>query len=386
MGLTREQNKAYKKDNGIGTTVWAKMVGNNGLSFKHTARTHDKFAKEIFELAYATGDPKVMLAAKECIAQMPKGARKGDITGYTADCRAVLNEFKGSLEHGIIEETVVAHEEASEERHQEGEVAADLRAANSDSITVKTGKNTVSAINANTDARAKEINKNVDQEGAATRRTVRQEGAATRRQVVETGNQITHDVTQNMSAITGVDADGFTEKGDDGKRLLSNGQAIADADSAVGQINKHTTEVGAQVTKDVNDNTTKEVNRGVNEVNKHTTAEAKETRLAGQRQAVLDAKRQTISDMLMNEVNESIPGAGHYRDSTVKWLGSAADRVMGDLDSDFATKKAALDELIRMVDEENVISDGDKEAFENKYLRHPEQVVREEPVDDRQIS
>ena len=82
----------------------------------------------------------------------------------------------------------------------------------------------------------------------------------------------------------------------------------------------------------------------------------------------------------MNEVNEGFVGTGigsfgvglscgEYRDATVKWLGSAADRVMGDTELPFDKKKEALDELIRMVDEEVIISDGDRATFEGKYLK-----------------
>ena len=134
------------------------------------------------------------------------------------------------------------------------------------------------------------------------------------------------------------------------------------ADERVGQaeanINRHTTETG---------------NRVIKEVNEHTTAEEEKTRLSNQQQAVLDAKRQTMSDMLMNEVNESFPGAGHYRDKTVKWLGSSADRVMASTGLTFEQKKEALDELTRMVDEENIISDGDRAAFEAKYFYDTEE-------------
>lgn len=105
----------------------------------------------------------------------------------------------------------------------------------------------------------------------------------------------------------------------------------------------------------------------------HVSAEHLETRKQDQKQAVLNAKRQTLSDMLMNEVNEIDPGHGRYRDITVKWLGSAADRIMAGTDLTFEEKKEALDELVRMVDEENVISDGDKAAFEAKYFYHTEE-------------
>ena len=77
--------------------------------------------------------------------------------------------------------------------------------------------------------------------------------------------------------------------------------------------------------------------------------------------------------MLMNEVNESFPGAGHYRDKTVKRLGSLADRVMASTGLTFEQKKEALDELVRMVDKENVISDGDINEFAGKYLTYTEE-------------
>lgn len=68
--------------------------------------------------------------------------------------------------------------------------------------------------------------------------------------------------------------------------------------------------------------------------------------------------------MLGHEDRENF---GVYRDSTVKWLGGSADKIMSNNRLNQKQKEEALDELVRMADEENIISDGDKKEFNKKY-------------------
>ena len=303
MGLTRDQVKAERKRLGIGTTALAKMAFNNGLGDKRTIEIYNSYAKKIFTEAYGD-DPELMAIGRRYIAELPKAARKGQEREFIAGCEAKLEAFRGavrdynlSINQGIIDNN-------AQKRYDDGELAADARAANTDLHVTQ---------------EANRINTHTDESNA----------------------QQTMNINNNTN------------------RKIN---------SAVRIINVHTTAEVNRGVSEVNAHTTAEVNRGVKEVNAHTTAEHTETRRQGQQQAVLNAKRQTLSDMLMNEVNENIPGNGQYRDITVKWLGSAADRVMAGTDLTFEEKKAALDELVKMVDEENVISDGDKAAFEAKYF------------------
>lgn len=363
MGLTREQVKAERKRLGIGTSFSAKIVFNKGLSENRTIEIHNQYAKQIFTEAYGD-DPVLANLAKQYISELPKAARKGQERDYIDACDAKLDAFRGAVRdyklaigQGVIDAN-------AQQRHEEGEVAADLRAAHSDQVTVQTGNRVIANVNEHTDQVGQQVTQNVN---ANTNRVGNSVIRRVNAHTDAVGQQVVQNVTQNMSAITGVDAEGYTVTDDQGNRVLANGNAVADADSAVGQVNAHTTSEADRVNK----HTTVEVNRGVNEVNAHTSHEAQETRLSGQRQAVLDAKRQTISDMLMHE--DSAEWGGVYRDSTVNWLGSAADRVMGDTKLTFEQKKEALDELVRMVDEENVISDGDKTAFESRYFWDHEQ-------------
>ena len=145
-------------------------------------------------------------------------------------------------------------------------------------------------------------------------------------------------------------------------------------------VNQHTTEVGAQVTENVNNHTTEVGAQVIRKVNRHIDSAKYELEkdisgaeyivIQQQRQdAVLQAKRQTLSDLLTTEQVEVWPGTGHYRDTTVQWLGSAADRVLADNELSFRQKKEAMDELIRMVDKEIIISAQDRSNFENKYFR-----------------
>lgn len=363
MGLTREQVKAERQRLGIGTTFPAKLAFNKGLSENRTIEIHNQYAKQIFTEAYGD-DPVLADLAKQYISELPKAARKGQEREYIAACEAKLEAFRGAvrdynlaINQGIIDAN-------AQQRHEEGEVAADLRAAHSDQITVQTGNRVIQNVNEHTDQVGQQVTQNVN---ANTNRVgnsvVRRVNAHT---TAETNRGIAANA-QNTSAMLGVDAEGYTQRNDDGERILANGNAIADDASAVGQVNAHTDEAAAAV----NQHTDEAVKKGVDEVNAHTDKAAQGIKLDAQRQAVLDAKRQTISDMLMHE--DSAEWGGVYRDSTVKWLGSAADRVMGDTKLTFEQKKEALDELVRMVDEENVISDGDKTAFEGKYFWDHEQ-------------
>ena len=293
---------------------------------------------QIFKEAYGD-DPVLMDLAQKYIAELPKAGRKNKEQEFISACeqkleafRAAVNDYNLALNQGMIDQNAQA-------RHEASEAAADLRARGLEETIVETGQSVVENVNEHTDAVGQQVTTNVN---ANTSRV---------------GNSVVKRVNEFTNDRVG---------------------------TAETTINEHTTEVvenaKGEITSTVNDaadkinkNVTRTGNRVIREVNKHTTEEHEQTRLQEQQQAVLDAKRQTISDMLMNEVNESFPGAGHYRDKTVKRLGSLADRVMASTGLTFEQKKEALDELVRMVDKENVISDGDINEFAGKYLTYTEE-------------
>ena len=377
MGLTREKVKAERKRLGIGTTILAKVAFNNGLGDKRTIEIYNHYAKQIFSEAYGD-DPELTALGRQYIAELPRAARKGQERELIAGCETKLEAFRDavraynlSINQGIIDDK-------AQIRYEKAEQAADARTAETKQHMTLEVNRGVEEVNVHTDEsnaqQTKDINSftgnrinfavrrinqhtdasNARQTAAINSYTDRRVGAAEQKITTD----VTQNVTQNMSAIVGVDAPGYTQKNEKGERLLVNDYSISPEESAVGQVNEHTTE---------------ETDRGIERVTAHVSAEHLETRRQDQKQAVLNAKRQTLSDMLMNEVNETRPGHGQYRDITVKWLGSAADRIMAGTDLTFEEKKEALDELVRMVDEEIVISDGDKAAFEAKYFYHTEE-------------
>lgn len=345
MGLTPEQVKAERKRLGIGTSLPAKLAFNKGMGDERTAEIHNQYAKQIFAEAYG-GDPELAKLAEIHIAELPKAARKGQERGYIAECQQKLEAFRSAARDRGLALNQVQMDANAQERYEDAEINADNRAANSDKLTVATGKRVIKDVTANTNEAAEDIKAYVKKETEGIKTYVKNE--------TERGIRAN---AQNTSAMLGVDAEDYTVKNEDGERLLANNNTVAYEDSAVGKVTAHTTEVGEKIENTV-------VNVG-DEIKAHTTKEHQATRKQSQQQAVLDAKRQTISDMLTNELSEF--GSG-YRDSVVKWLGSSADRVMAGTDLTYEEKKEALDELVRMVDEENCISDEDRAAFEAKYF------------------
>lgn len=389
--ITKEDVK--KAQVGIGARTSAKTK-------QRVVQIHNEYANKILSACGQDAPPQLRKIALNYINELQKASRGSDIQNYKNACDNKLEAFRAQVRDAGLGEFLVQMETNAQDRHVASEAAADLRSDDLAQTVVQSGQAVIEAVNEHT-----------DQVGAALEQTVKNEGAATRKQVRATGNSVIRRIgvsernikshmtletdrgiaanAQNTSAMLGVDAEGYTVGGDGGRELY-NGGVVADSETVVGKdlqnmralhgVDKYNNQVddketlkttdGVLVygedttlgrmdrTRDaVNNHTTKEVNRGVEEL-----------KLDAQQQSVLLSKRQALSDMLMNEVNEAFPGAGYYRDSTVKWLGSAADRVMAGTDMSFKEKEQALDELIRMVDEENIISDGDRAEFEAKYF------------------
>lgn len=328
LGLTKEQVKAEQRRLGIESTFAGKLT-KSGMKEERVIELHNQYAMQIFKEAYGD-DPVLMDLAQKYIAELPKAGRKNKEQEFISACeqkleafRAAVNDYNLALNQGIIDQK-------AQERFETGEANAARRASGIQETIVETGQ----SIKEHTDAVVQQATNDIN---AHTSRV---------------GNSVVGRLDRSINqAVTNINN--------------NTNERVGQAEE---NINSHTDERVGQAEDNINRHTTETVNRGVRAVNEHTTAEAEKTRLSNQQQAVLDAKRQTMSDMLMNEVNESFPGAGHYRDKTVKWLGSSADRVMASTELTFEQKKEALDELTRMVDKENIISDGDRAAFEEKYF------------------
>ena len=338
MGLTREQVKAERKKLGIGTTILAKMALNKGLGDKKTIAIHNEYAKQIFSEAY--GDEELMELAKTYISELPKAARKGEETEYRALCNQKLEAFRATVQRLGLEEDIKRADENADNRFQIGEAAADLRSLKEQKTIVETGESVLKGVEYIGD----DIKKTVQNEGTKTRKTVQNEGAKTRNTVKQEADGIKEHVTAEHNITR--------------EHVTSEHEITREVIQEEGRVTRSTVRTENERTRDT------------------VREEGAKTRANQNENAKLTAKRQTLSDMLNEEISGlnigKLPGTGGiYRDSTIKWLGGAADRVIGDSKLTPEQKEKALDELIRMVDEELVITDGDKEEFNNTYFPKP---------------
>lgn len=309
--LTSDGVKAARKENGIGTSFGAKLVGNKGLDEERTIEIHNYYAKKIFAEGYGD-DPNIANLVKQYISELPRAARRGQELEYRTACDQKLEEFRDCLrsinlaaQHGVMEGNAsIRHEQVKDAIQQQTE-----------DINGHTDQTVGQAVT--------DINKHTDESNAQQTKAI---------------NKNTNRVVN--SAV---------------KRINNHTSGVVN--NAVHNINNYTSWAVNDAVQDINNHTSRVVNYAAQDINNHTSKTVKQ-------QGVLDAKRQTLSDMLNTELHY----AGVYRDSTVKWLGETADKVMGDPGTSFENKQAALAELIRMVDEEVLISDKDKNAFVNKYL------------------
>lgn len=368
--FTKEHVKAARKKAGIGTSFPAKMAFNKGLGDQKTADIRNEYAKIIFTEGFDT--PELKEVARQYISELPKCARKGEETEFRAACEQKLEAFRAAA-RGMKNTQNIMDNDNYNTAYLENTI---VRSANGIKVHIdkKTGElkefidEKTGEVIARVDLKAKEIIINDNKNAAKTWNKINQAVVNINAHTDAVGAQVTQDVTQNMGAALGVDLTGYTVRNDKGDFVLANGETVAPEQTAVGQINEHTDAAVADGVKQVNEHTDAAVADGVKQVNEHTSKEHNQTRLEGRQNDVLLMKRDTLSDMLTTEQVERWPGNGAYRDSTVQWLGSSADRIMADNELTFQQKQEAMNELIRMVDEENIISDGDKAAFENKYF------------------
>lgn len=383
LKITKEDVKAAQGELGIRTSAKTKQ---------RIADMHNTYAQK-FLSACKDAPAEFKALAMQYAQELPKASRGSDIQGYKAACEAKLDAFRSAARDMGMQNFLREMEENADDRFVQSEVAADNRQARLKTAIETKGDQIINDVNANTDQREAETQAVVKDEGKKGRAETRRQAAINRVHQTKVGENIIKGVTRNVSGALGVDLVGYTVYNENGDRVLYNGNVVADKDSAVGK-NLHNMRVfhgvddenckledgQVQQTTDgkdfyqpyttlrrindardnIKEHTTREIDRGI----KDNRAQHKETRQAVQDNNVLQAKRQTLSDMLGHEDRENF---GVYRDSTVKWLGGSADKIMSNNRLNQKQKEEALDELVRMADEENIISDGDKKEFNEKY-------------------
>lgn len=432
LSITKEDVKNAQSELGIRTSAQTK---------ERVAEMRNEYAQKIMSYCMEGCPPELKGVAMAYVQELPMASRGRDLQNFKAACEAKLDAFRGTAQRLGLSAYLMQMEGNNQARHDLAEVAADLRQTETELTVVQTGMEVIENINAHTDEVGEATQKIVKKEGQTTRaytgRKINSAVGRINRHTTAVGNVVNAHtdavgdrVTRNTGAMLGtpdvgetrtVRAEDGTERtvgvvrysdgstvdverhdtalgrsDDNADRVTKNVGSLV-GNRAVGETRKVTDEkgdtheefvvtngdgskTGFAPKETVNGHTTAEVDRGIKAVNDHSDKNTADIKNNAQKQAVLDAKRQTLSDMLMNEVNEGFVGtgigsfgvglsSGEYRDATVKWLGSAADRVMGDTELPFDKKKEALDELIRMVDEEVIISDGDRATFEGKYLK-----------------
>lgn len=382
LKITKEDVKAAQGEAGIRTSAKTK---------ERVAKMYNDCARQI--LTECGDNIQLKALASECLKSLPKSSRGGDLQLYRAECNNVLYAFRSAARDMGMQNFLREMEENADDRFVQSEVAADNRQAGLKTTIETKGDQIINDVNANTDQREAETQAVVKDEGKKGRAETRRQAAINRVHQTKVGENIIKGVTRNVSGALGVDLEGYTVKNADGDRVLYNGFVVADKDSVVGK-NLHNMRVFHGVDDDncyleydqvqqttdgkdfyhpnttlrrvddarddIKEHTTRQVDRGI----KDNRTQHKETRQAVQYNNVLQAKRQTLSDMLGHEDRENF---GVYRDSTVKWLGGSADKILSNDKLNQKQKEEALDELVRMADEENIISDGDKKEFNEKY-------------------
>ena len=257
------------------------------------------------------------------------------------------------------------------------------------------------AVNAHTDAVGDQVTRNtgamLGTPGVGETRTVRAEDGAERTVGVvrysdgSTVDVERHDtalgrsddnadrVTKNVGSLVGNTDVGEYTLMEDGPFAVTWGDGSKTRFAEEDTVNGHTTTEVDRGIKAINEHTTAEVDRGVKKVNEHSDTLAADAKLDRQQNAVLQSMRAGITDAIGHHERDNTfigglaPILGNtkttYYDSTIKWLSEQADAVMADSELTFDKKKAALTELRRMVEEEAIIDDSDRNKFVNTYLR-----------------
>ncbi len=378
-------------------------IRTSGATKERVAAAYNKTAKMIYDTC-AGAPPEMKALAQQYIAELPKASRHGGFEAYEGTLAAKLEGFRSAVRDAGMGKYLQAMEEANDIRHEATQQNIQQTGLDIETTVISTGAEVVKEVNEHTDAKTKEVKQDIKKsETRINRNTNRQVGSAVRRinnHTTQVGNQVTADGLHNLRVAVGLTPDNqpavgkaqqFTDGTSVDYRNTINGHTTAETDRGVAEnlqnqraihgvdeknqplksgTTARTTD-GETIKQE--DTTLGRIDSAKNEINTHTTKTAEKATLEQKQLAVLQSKRQAISDMLNHEERDGMRYWGSalpntYRDATVKWLGGTADRVFADQELSFEKKQEALDELTRMVDEENIISSADRKEFEAKYF------------------
>lgn len=390
-GLSISKEDVKQDQDGIRTSAATK---------ERVAETYNEYAKKIYNTC-AGAPPELKAIAQQYIAELPKSSRRADLQAYKAQCETKLEGFRGAVRDAGLGQYLQAMELSNEVRH--GLTSVQLEKATQDikNTVVDTGE----AVIKNAEEKTTEIKSSIHKaEVNIKKNTNRQVGYAVRninRNTRAAVAQGTADNLQNLRTAVGLTPDnqkavGKAQRFTDGTSIdyenTVNGHTTAETDRGVSENLKNQRALHGvdEKNKPLKPGTTAETTDGetikqedttlgradvkTKEIKEHVSKETEKTSLEAKQTAVLQSKRQAISDSLGHEERDGMRYWGSalpntYRDATVKWLESSADKVFADQELSFKKKEEALDELNRMVDEELIISDADRAEFEGKYFK-----------------
>ncbi len=367
-GLAISKEDVKQDQDGIRTSAATK---------ERVAETYNEYAKTIYNTC-AGAPPELKAIAQQYIAELPKSSRRADLQAYKAQCETKLEGFRSAVRDAGLGQYLQAMEVANDARYALTSNKLDQSTQDIKNTVVDVGEAVIKHADENTTEIKSSIHK---AEVNIKKNTDRQVGYAIRKINKNTNAAVaqgTADNLQNLRAAVGLTPDnqkavGQAQRFTDGTSIdyenTVNGHTTAETDRGVSENLKNQRALHGVDEKNqpLKPGTTAKTTDGETIKQENTTlgrvdAKSEKMSLEAKQTAVLQSKRQAISDMLGHE-------AVFYRDKTVKWLGSSADRVFADQELSFKKKEEALDELTRMVDEEWVISDADRAEFENKYFK-----------------
>lgn len=351
LAITREDVKAAQDIYGIKTSKKTK---------ERVANMHNEYVQRILSLPEDAPVELKAIAIKYA-QELPKAAKGSDILDYQTLCETKLEAFRSTVRDMNMGKFLEQMEQNADDRFVASELAADARADMTNALVENTGDKVIKDVNEHSDENTAKVIATIKQDGAKTRGELKQTEKNLKRFMNSETNRGINENNKNMNAVANRSVAenlknqkaiaGYGETDADGRRTLTDGTQIEDKQSLRGT----TKTVGAVLYKQNRDEHAK---TRAHVSDEHAATRANSTQNAKETQQ-LSSKRQAISDTLAHE-------GGTFRDSTVKWLNGAADRIMKS-SMPHAKKLQAMDELARMIDEEFVITDGDKENFNKSF-------------------
>lgn len=404
LSITKEDVKVAQDELGIRTSAKTK---------ERVAAMRNEYAQKILSSCAEGCPPELKGVAMAYVQELPMASRGRDIQNFKAACEAKLDAFRGTAQRMGLGIYLMQMEENNQSRHDLAEVTADLRQTETKLTVVQTGL----ALGGKIDESTSEIKGAVAKEGQKTRADNRRvTNSAFRkldRSIKAEGKKTRTQLTDNMGAMLGTPGVGETRTVTD-EYGISRDVGVVRYDDHTVDVERHDTALGRN--DDNTDMLTRNMgsiagNRDVGEtrqvpdgngnthekfvvrytdgsetgvapeetVKGHSDALEAKANLERRQNAVLQSMRAGITEAIGHHERDNTfiggiaPILGNtkttYRDSTIKWLGDKADIVIASSKLTFDKKIEALTELKRMVEEEAVISDDDKNKFVNTYLK-----------------